>query len=235
MRDLLINGLEKLEINNISPQAVDKLIEFSQLLIEKNTVMNLTAITEPFDVATKHFLDSASLLKFIDISDKKVCDIGCGAGFPSVPLKILSPSTDMTMVDSLRKRIDFISDCCNKLEIEQGSNPTHARAEEFASANREQFDFAFSRAVSNLNILAELCFPLLKVGGSMVCMKSINCDAELEGAKSAFKTLGAGEITTHDITIPFTDITHRIIIIKKIKSTPVRFPRKWAKIQINPL
>ena len=198
----LRKGLAELGLGD---DASPSLLRFGELLLEKNKVMNLTAITDPEDVASLHFLDSAALLTLADLKDKTVVDVGTGAGFPGMPLKILEPSIRMTLLDSLGKRITFLQ------------------------------DFAVSRAVANLSVLCELCLPLVKAGGYFLSMKSVESDEELESAKKAIKTLGGQVERTADYQIPGTEVVHRVIFIKKIAETPKKYRRPFAKIKKNPL
>ena len=224
----LRKGLAELGLGD---DAAPSLLRFGELLLEKNKVMNLTAITDPEDVASLHFLDSAALLTLADLKDKTVVDVGTGAGFPGMPLKILEPSIRMTLLDSLGKRITFLQEVCNELGL-QNVQCVHARAEEFAAEHRQSFDFAVSRAVANLSVLCELCLPLVKAGGYFLSMKSVE---ELESAKKAIKTLGGQVERTADYQIPGTEVVHRVIFIKKIAETPKKYPRPFAKIKKNPL
>ena len=210
------------------------LLRYGELLLEKNKVMNLTAITEPEDVAALHFLDSAALLTVTDFKEKSVVDVGTGAGFPGMPIKILEPSVRMTLLDSLGKRITFLQEVCEDLNLTD-IQCVHARAEEFAAAHRQEFDFAVSRAVANLSVLCELCLPLVKVGGYFLSMKSVDSDEELEQAQKAIRTLGGTVERTVDYQIPGTDVKHRVILIKKAAKTPEKYPRPFAKIKKNPL
>ena len=231
MEQLLREGLASL---GLPDDGIPSLLRFSELLVEKNKVMNLTAITEPADIATLHFLDCASLLPLAEWKGKTVVDVGTGAGFPGMPLRILEPSIRLTLLDSLNKRIDFLQEVCEDLGLTDVAC-VHGRAEEFAAHRRESFDIAVSRAVANLQMLSELCLPLVKVGGFFLSMKSVDSDQELEAAKKAISILG-GEISeVKDYAIPGTDVCHRLILIKKIKETPKKYPRAFAKIKKNPL
>ena len=219
----LRKGLVELGLGD---DAAPSLLRFGELLLEKNKVMNLTAITDPEDVVSLHFLDSAALLTLADLKDKTVVDVGTGAGFPGMPLKILEPSIRMTLLDSLGKRITFLQEVCDELGL-QNVQCVHARAEEFAAEHRQSFDFAVSRAVANLSVLCELCLPLVKAG--------VESDEELEAAKKAIQTLGGRVERTADYQIPGTEVVHRVIFIKKITETPKKYPRPFAKIKKNPL
>ena len=231
METHLRKGLAELGLGD---DAAPSLLRFGELLLEKNKVMNLTAITDPEDVASLHFLDSAALLTLADLKDKTVVDVGTGAGFPGMPLKILEPSIRMTLLDSLGKRITFLQEVCDDLGLTD-VQCIHARAEEFAADHRQSFDFAVSRAVANLRLLCELCLPLVKVGGAFLSMKSVESGEELEQAKKAIKTLGGQVERTADYQIPGTEVVHRVIFIKKIAETPKKYPRPFAKIKKNPL
>ena len=231
MRDLLTAGLTALDLD---PAAADKLARYAELLLEKNKVMNLTAITGERDVATLHLLDCAALAAQLDLSGKRVIDVGTGAGFPGMVLAILTPDARFTLLDSLGKRVDFLKEVQTDLGL-KNVTCVHARAEEFAAEHRQSFDFAVSRAVANLSVLCELCLPLVKAGGYFLSMKSVESDEELESAKKAIKTLGGQVERTADYQIPGTEVVHRVIFIKKIVETPKKYPRPFAKIKKNPL
>ena len=231
MEQLLQEGLAAL---GLPRDGIPALVRYADLLVEKNKVMNLTAITEPTDIATLHFLDCAALLKLTDFQGKTVADVGTGAGFPGMPLRILEPSIRLTLLDSLNKRIDFLKEVCDDLGFGD-VDCVHARAEEFAAEHRESFDIVTSRAVANLRMLSELCLPLVKVGGTFLSMKSVDSDAELAEAQKAIATLGGRVTDVKDYVIPGTEITHRVIFIQKMKETPQKYPRAFAKIKKSPL
>ena len=207
---------------------------YRENLLEWNKVMNLTAIKEPEEVNSLHFSDSCALLGFADFKNKSVIDVGTGAGFPGLPLKIAEPSIKLTLLDSLDKRISFLKDCCNKLSFEDVIC-IHARAEEIPEGLRESFDIAVSRAVARLNVLSELCLPYVKPGGCFIAMKGPDFEQELEEAKPAIKLLGGKCSACELYTLPGTEITHSAIIIKKHSETPSKFPRRFAQIKKSPL
>ena len=227
MEAILRQGLAAL---GLPQDAVPQLIAFSDRLLETNKVMNLTAITEPEEVARLHFLDSAALLTLADFRGKTVVDVGTGAGFPGMPLRLIEPSLRLTLLDSLGKRITFLQGCCDAL-----GRCVHARAEEFAMAQRENYDIAVSRAVANLRLLSELCLPLVKVGGQFLAMKSAGSDLEIDEAKKAIAALGGKLAAVRDYPIPGTEVTHRLVVIEKVSPTPKRYPRPFAKIKKAPL
>ena len=231
MEQRLQSGLAAL---NLPVEGIPALVRYGDLLIETNKVMNLTAITDPEDVATLHFLDSAALLTLESFSGKSVVDVGTGAGFPGLPLRVLEPSIRLTLLDSLNKRIQFLETVCRELDLPDVAC-VHARAEEFAAEHRGQFDFATSRAVANLSVLCELCLPLVKTGGYFLAMKSVDSDAELKDAERAIRTLCGRVERSADYRIPGTEVIHRVIFIKKEAETPKKYPRAFAKIKKNPL
>ena len=231
IREVLQEGLPAL---GMGEDRIPQLIEFSRLLLEKNQVMNLTAITEPREVATLHLLDSLALAAHEELAGKKTIDVGTGAGFPGMPLAIALPGVDMTLLDSLNKRIDFLQEVCNALSL-QDITCVHARAEEFAAVHRESYDFAVSRAVAALPVLCELCLPLVKVGGAFLAMKSSHSQEETDQAAKAISLLGGKLERVTDYSIPTTDITHRLLTIRKVSPTPKKYPRRFAQIKKQPL
>ena len=216
MNELLLQGLSELGLDVSRAETLER---FSSLLLEKNEVMNLTAITVPDAVAQLHLLDSAALLPFVDLTGKTVVDVGTGAGFPGMPLRILKDDFDLTLLDSLGKRVNWLQEVCDELQLKRVAC-VHARAEEFAMQHREQFDIATSRAVAQLSILSELCLPLVKIGGQFVAMKSVDTEDEIAAAKSAIKTLGGHIVKVEDYTIPTSDVVHRLVIVEKVSPTP---------------
>lgn len=237
MEALIKSGLEQLGLAGSVPEdSPARLARYGQLLLEKNRVMNLTAITEPKDVATLHMLDCAALLKGADFSGKTLVDVGTGAGFPGMALKILVPSLEVTLLDSLNKRLDWLQETAQALGLE-GVRTLHQRAEEAGldRSLREQFDFAAARAVADLRLLCELCLPFVKVGGLFLAMKGAGCGQELESALPAISRLGGRAEGSFDYAIPHTEVIHRVVFIKKTAPTPEIYPRRWAKIQKSPL
>ena len=215
-------------------EGVPSLLRYGELLVETNKVMNLTAITDPEEIASLHFLDSAALLTLEDFRNKSVVDVGTGAGFPGLPLRILEPTIRLTLLDSLGKRIQFLNRVCQELELTDVAC-VHGRAEEFAAEHRESFDLAVSRAVAALPVLCVLCLPLVRPGGKFLAMKSVDSDQELEAAKHAIETLGGAVSGVRDYEIPGTEVRHRLILVEKVKKTPEKYPRMFAKIKKNPL
>lgn len=231
MRDILTRGLAQL---GLPADAVPQLEAYAALLLEKNRVMNLTAITEPREVATLHLLDCAALLTMADLRGKRVIDVGTGAGFPGMVLRILEPDFDLTLLDSLGKRVDFLQEVCGALWLER-VDCVHARAEEFAAGHRQQYDIAASRAVANLNLLCELTLPLVKAGGQFLAMKSVSSDQEIDGARGAIGQLGGRIAAIRDYTVPETQVRHRLVVIEKVKDTPAIYPRSFARMKKAPL
>ena len=231
MEATLRDGLAAL---GLPSPAAPQLLEFARRLLEKNQVMNLTAITEAKDVATLHLLDCAALLTLADFRGKSVVDVGTGAGFPGMVLRILEPDFDLTLLDSLGKRVDFLREVCASLSLAR-TDCVHARAEEYAAGHRQQYDIAASRAVANLNLLCELTLPLVKVGGQFLAMKSVSSDEEIDGARGAAGQLGGRIAAIRDYTVPQTQVRHRLVVIEKVKDTPAVYPRSFARMKKAPL
>ena len=205
------------------------------LLLETNEKMNLTAITDENDIILKHFIDSITINKYI--KDKKcVMDIGTGAGFPGIPLKIINQETKFILVDSLQKRIGFLQEVCEKLEF-NNIECIHSRAEDLAVKKeyRENCDVCVSRAVARLATLLEYMIPFVKVGGKCICMKAKDISEELEESKKAIEELGGKLENVEQIQLPDSDIMRNIIVINKIKNTPEKYPRKAGKPLKQPI
>ncbi len=238
MKQMISAGLEELGLTGCVPKdAPAQLAQYGRMLLEKNQVMNLTAIREPEGVARLHFLDCATLLKYCDFQGKTLIDVGTGAGFPGMVLKILVPSLKVTLLDSLSKRLDWLTEVYEDLDGVDSITTVHGRAEEFALEKgfRDSFDFAAARAVANLRVLCELCLPFVKVGGHFLAMKSTGSNQELADAAHAVKLLGGKVVQVEDYPIPGTEITHRLIVVEKLAPTLKGYPRRWAKIQKEPL
>lgn len=230
MYDTLTAGLPELGLS-LSEDTAKKLCAFGEAVVKQNEVMNLTAITEPDQVAKLHLLDSLSVLKTADLKGKRLIDVGCGAGFPGVPVKIACPEAQVTLLDSLGKRMAWLEQILPELGVE--AECVTARAEEFAAKRREQYDFATSRAVARLNILLELTAPFVKVGGAVLAMKGAAAREELAEAKNAIAKLGLKLETVADF--PMDGTAHSVIVLRKVKPTPPQYPRRYAKIKQSPL
>ena len=228
MLQTLLDSCAALGVPLTAAQA-EKLCEFGARLLEQNRVMNLTAITEPQAVAKLHFADCLALLRIVPFSGRRVIDVGCGAGFPGVPLKLGEPSLDLTLLDSLGKRVTWLEATLRDMGVT--AQCVCARAEDYAARAREQYDIATSRAVARLNILAELCLPFVRTGGVFLAMKGPDCAEELDEARSAIRKLGGTYERTVTYTVPGTDVTHSVVVIRKTAATPPKYPRRWAKMQ----
>ena len=230
MKQTLLAGLPAYSLS-LSDVQLDTLCRFGEKLIEKNKVMNLTAITEPQAVAQLHFLDCMALLGAADFKDKRVIDVGCGAGFPGVPLKIAEPSIQLTLLDALAKRMNWLAELLPELGVEAES--VTARAEEHVASCREQYDIATSRAVARPNILAELCLPYVRVGGKFLSMKGALAQEEVDEARHGIEALGGRVAGIYEY--PVADTVHRAVIVEKVRPTPKQYPRAFAKIKKAPL
>ena len=230
MQMALCEGLPLLGLD-IDEATASQLCAFGEAVVEQNKVMNLTAITEPDKVARLHLLDSLTLLTLEDLKGKKLIDVGCGAGFPGVPVKIACPETKLTLLDSLGKRMKWLETILPQLGVD--AECVTARAEEAITSRREQYDIATSRAVARLNILLELTAPYVKVGGKVLAMKGTAAQEELDEAKSAISKLGLQ--VERVVQFPIEDTAHTVIVLKKVRPTPTQYPRAYAKIKKNPL
>ncbi len=229
MRGVIEAGLAQW---GLSPDKAEALTVYGELLLEKNKVMNLTAITDPHEVATLHMLDCAALCNRFGLGGRRLIDVGTGAGFPGLVAAILRPDCHVTLLDPLEKRLGFIREVIEALGL---SNVTllHARGEDAGrdAGVRERFDFATARAVADLKVLAELCLPFVAVGGQFLAMKTVSSDPELDAARPLIGQLGGRVDKPWDYVIPGTDVAHRVWPIVKAKPTPEQFPRRWAKIK----
>ena len=242
-RELLIAGLRELGVAEC-PSAADNLLRYSEILREKNKVMNLTAITDPTEIVTRHFLDCAALAPYmpqdgrvLDVGmegEKRLLDVGTGAGFPGMPLAILCPQIEFVLLDALRKRIDFLNEVIAELGL-INVTAVHARAEDYARDNRGTFDLAVSRAVADLRVLSELALPMVKVGGAFLAMKAEDCTEEVETAANARTVLGAPDAEVLHYTVPFDEVSRAIVRLQKTQETPEKYPRRFKKIQTSPL
>lgn len=230
MKTTLQAGLSSIDLP-LDEEKIHTLCAFGDAVVRQNEVMNLTAITEPSAVAKLHLQDSVSVLKCADLKGKALIDVGCGAGFPGVPLKIACPEVKLTLLDSLGKRMHWLETVLPTLGVE--AECVTARAEEAAAQRREQYDFASSRAVARLNVLLELTAPFVKVGGAVLAMKGSAAMEELEEAKNAISKLGLKLEQVHHFPIDGAD--HAVIVLRKVASTPAQYPRRFAKIKQFPL
>lgn len=207
-------------------EQLDKFFKYMNLLLEWNEKINLTAITEPEEVILKHFIDSLTISKYIE-KDKTLADVGTGAGFPGIALKIYRNDLKITLVDSLNKRINFLNEVIKELDLKE-IETVHSRIEDFGKNKeyREKFDYTTARAVANLSVLSEYLIPIAKISGQCICMKGSNIEEELNNSKNAIKILGGKIQKVKEFNLPKSDITRNVIIIKKIKNTPAKYPRK---------
>ncbi|TPR23434.1 16S rRNA (guanine(527)-N(7))-methyltransferase RsmG [Apilactobacillus timberlakei] len=224
----------------LSDHQMQQFNTYYQMLIETNEHVNLTTITDESAVYLKHFYDSITPA-FYDLSLQNdhlsLCDVGAGAGFPSLPMKIIFPNLKVTIVDSLNKRITFLQNLVDALGLD-GVELYHARAEEFGgkkSKHREKYDVATARAVARMSVLSELCLPLVKVGGKMIALKAAQAETELENGNQAIKTLGGQVVSDEEFSLPVSDDKRHIIILNKIKKTPKQYPRKAGTPNKKPI
>ena len=227
MKACLLAGLTRLNIS-LPEERVDEIVRFGEAVLEKNKVMNLTAITEPKQAAELHLLDSLSLLKVLPLAGKSLLDVGTGAGFPGVPLKLAEPTLRLTLLDSLQKRMHWLeAEALPALGVEARFLP--GRAEDFAREHRESFDVVASRAVARLDLLCELCLPFVHRGGYFLAMKGALAQKELHEAASAIRLLGGSYERTE--TFEIGGAVHSVIVIHKTGKTPEQYPRSWARMK----
>ena len=240
MKNTLESGFAKMNIA-VDTRQIEQFVRYYEILVDYNTKVNLTSITQPDEVCKKHFLDSAALLCVYDIpQNAAVIDVGTGAGFPGLPLKILRPDIRLTLLDSLNKRVEFLKLCVSELELD-GVQCVHARAEEAArnTIYREKFDIAVSRAVANMSTLCEYCLPYTAVGGVFAAYKGpavlTEQGGELDTAKKAIDTLGGGDVRLHHVDIPDSGLSHCIVLVDKTRQTPTQYPRSGGKPTSKPI
>ena len=234
--ELLKDGMAQLNIE-ISDHQVEQFEKYCSLLIEKNKVMNLTSIVEPDEVIKKHFLDSVMIASQIDLKEiESAIDVGTGAGFPGIPFKIMFPNLNITLLDSLEKRIGFLREVCDELDLDN-VNLIHGRAEDYGQDEeyREKFDLCVSRAVADLAVLSEYCIPLVKVRGKFASYKAADSLEEIGNAENAVKILGGKIISKDVVKMPLDDIERRFVIIEKEESTDEKYPRRAGKPTKKPL
>ena len=235
-RKLLEQGLSQLNIQFTDKQ-IEQFMKYYDLLIEKNKVMNLTAITDLNEIMTKHFLDSILISNVLDMFDySTLVDVGTGAGFPGIPIKILFPHLKVTLIDSLNKRLKFLDDVISELELD-GIETVHGRAEDLGHNDlyREKYDLCVSRAVANLSTLSEYCIPFVKKSGVFASYKASDSEEEINNSKNAIKILGGSISKICEIDLPGTEVKRNIVIIKKDKCTPKKYPRKAGTPSKEPL
>ncbi len=222
---------------SLGEEQTQQFMTYLSLLLEWNEKMNLTAITEPREVVLKHFADCLSLVPWVEWKrGMRVIDVGTGAGFPGIPVKLVRPEIELTLLDSLQKRIGFLREVGAELGLE-GVEYVHSRAEDGGQnpLYREKFDLCVSRAVANLSVLAEYCLPFVKVGGRLAALKGPDATVEVAEATGALAKLGGSLVEIRDIVIPHTDLSHKLVFIEKIAPTPKKYPRNAGKIKKEPL
>lgn len=234
-KEEFFNEMQKKLTIKLSVEQLEKFYSYMSLLLEWNEKMNLTAITEPNEIILKHFVDSLTILNEIN-NNSKVVDVGTGAGFPGIPLSIANESLKITLVDSLNKRLIFLQEVIDKLEL-KNIEIVHSRAEDFGQNKkyRENFDIATSRAVANLSTLSEYLIPLVKINGKCICMKASDVEEEINQAKNAINVLGGTIEKIEEFKLPESDIGRTIIIINKQKQTPNKYPRKAGTPSKEPI
>jgi 16S rRNA (guanine(527)-N(7))-methyltransferase GidB len=223
-----------IELDEIS---YGKLIKYSEMLIDWNSRINLTAITDMDGIVKKHFIDSLKIFEFSKLKNaRKVIDVGTGAGFPGIPMKIVNDQFEMTLLDSLNKRIEYLKEVCKELEL-RNVNFVHARAEDGAKMpeHREKYDIAVSRAVANMAVLSELCLPFVRQGGYFIALKGPGVETELNESKKAITEMGGKLLEVINVTIKDTDLNHNIVVVEKIGKTPLKYPRQAGLVSKKPI
>lgn len=235
MKKLIKDACSELNLE-IDDYKIEQFLKYKKLIIEWNKKINLTSITEPKEIVLKHFIDCLTINKFLNFNEENIIDVGTGAGFPGLPIKIFNPNIKLTLLDALNKRINFLDIVIKQLDL-KNVILKHSRAEDIAKDQdfREKFDFCLSRAVANLSVLAEYTLPFVKCGGSIICLKGPSVLQEIEIAKNAINILGGEIEDIKESKIPFSDIIHYIVFIKKIRQTPSKYPRKQNKIAKCPI
>jgi len=241
LRPILASGAKEISVP-LSAESIRAFLEYARLLKEWNEKMNLTNITDDKGIAIRHFIDSLTLVSHLEEECVKkgkkhltLIDVGTGAGFPGIPLKVAMPSLEVTLLDSLRKRVGFLDAVCEALEL-TGISTVHSRAEDagLSKQYREKYDVATARAVASLPVLCEYCLPFVKIGGIFLAMKG-NVEEEAEAAKKAIVTMGGTLETLHHFTLPGTDMKRSIIVIRKVRATPAKYPRQAGKPEKEPI
>lgn len=236
MKEILISGAKNYGIE-LDDEKVEKFLKYMELLKSWNEKINLTAITEDIEIIKKHFLDSISIVKsnLID-DDVSIIDVGTGAGFPGIPIKIIKPGIRVVLLDSLQKRVNFLNEVIQELNL-KGIEAVHSRAEDAARNEkyREKFDIATARAVASMNILSEYCMPFVRVNGHFIALKGPAVEEEINESRNAIGTLGGKLKSIIETTIPEYDVNHKLIIVEKIKETDKKYPRKPSQIEKKPI
>ena len=229
--DVLKSGTLELGVE-LSPTQLDQLDTFAQMLVDANRKLNLTRITSPEDIVTSHYLDSLTCLTAVTVEQNaRVIDVGTGAGFPGVPIAIARPDLNVTLLDSQRKRLDFLSEATRTLGL-SNLQTVHARAENAGreGQHRDAYDLAVTRALANMRVLVELCLPFVKAGGYLVAQKGAGIEEELERARPVNGQIGGKLVGVQRVTVPHSDVEHTLVLVRKTKPTPETFPRKWKRI-----
>lgn len=231
-KEIFLNGMKELSAD-ITDEQIEKFEIYSDMLVEWNERMNLTAVTDADGISIKHFLDSVLPIYHTDLNKcRTIADVGTGAGFPGIPLAVMLPQVRFTLIDSLNKRVTFLKEVCAALNL-NNVECIHSRAEEMSKTEmfREKFDAVVSRAVANMTVLCEYCIPYIRVGGEFIALKSEGCEDEISAAKPMIGTLGGKIENDMVVPLPQSDIVRRLVVIKKIKNTPDKFPRRADKIK----